>query len=115
MRGGIRVREEISMADRHDNDGAAEPMLSRRRALTAAGLMAATAVAAQPSAHASDAPADRMLGVVHAPANAAEFRARFLQSGAAGENFIAFGYLTRAHGASEDDLFAGTLHNETTA
>ncbi|MFL6662039.1 MAG: hypothetical protein ACJ8G7_07650 [Rhizobacter sp.] len=103
------------MADRHDNDDAAEPMLSRRRALTAAGLMAATAVAAQPSAHASDAPADRMLGVVPAPANAAEFRARVVQSGAAGERFAAFGYITGAHGANDADLFAGTLHNETTA
>lgn len=107
------------MTDRHDD--AAVPMnrpdavLSRRQALTAAGLMAAT-VAAQPSAaHAADAPAGRMLGVVPAPANAAEFRARFVQSGASGEAFNAFGYLTRVHGATDADLFAGTLHNETTA
>jgi hypothetical protein len=52
---------------------------------------------------------------VAAPDNAAEFRARIVQSGASGEDFVAFGYVTRLHGASEGDLFAGALHNETTA
>ena len=108
------------MDDRHDEDTvgptkAPQAGVSRRQALTGAGLMAA-AVAAQPSATlAADASAGRMVGVAPPPANAAEFCARFVQSGESGEDFIAFGYLTRVHGATDADLFAGTTHNETTA
>ena len=46
---------------------------------------------------------------------AVEFRARLKQTGPTGEHFIAFGYLTRVGGATDDDLFAGASQNETTA
>ena len=46
---------------------------------------------------------------------AAEFRARFAQTGDSGQDFHAYGYITAADAATEDDLFAGALLNESTA
>lgn len=92
--------------------------LSRRQALTAAGaLVAGTSVGSAGDATAAvDARgAGRPLAFAQQPANAVEFQARFLQTGASGEEFAAFGYLTRVAGATESDLFAGALRKETTA
>ena len=92
--------------------------LSRRRALSMAGAMAASvgaaAAHAEPSHDESDA-GGGLVGEAPAPANAVEFRARFVQTGASGEDFAAYGYLTRAAGASPADLFWGSVFNETTA
>lgn len=90
-------------------------VLSRRQALTGAGALAAAAVATSPAAAgAGDEPAGGQVGIAPSPANAVEFRARFVQTGSSGEDFAAYGYLTRAQGTSDSDLFAGTTHNVTT-
>ena len=44
-----------------------------------------------------------------------EFRGRVTQSGAGGQSFISYGYLTRASNADEGDLFSGTPVSEKTA
>jgi hypothetical protein len=99
----------------------AEPVeaLSRRQALSMAGLVAAgaSAVAArEASAHGESDPGGNTVGEAEAPANAVEFRARFVQTGASGEDFAAYGYLTRAAGTNVADLFwGGSPLNETTA
>jgi hypothetical protein len=92
--------------------------LSRRRALTAAGVLVAAAdvASAQALPARGDGSSLGAIGLAAQPANAVEFRARFFQTGSAGENFEAIGYITRAAGASDADLFAaGSLQNETTA
>ena len=91
-------------------------ILSRRQALTAAGALAAAAVATLPAAAqaGSDASGGHV-GIAPSPANAVEFRARFVQTGSSGEDFAAYGFLTRAEGTSGSDLFAGTTHDVTTA
>ena len=112
------------MAHRDDADPAtphgAEPGtgLSRRQALTMAGGVAAGAgVAAAHAASSAGSPdaGGQPIGVAPAPANAVEFRARFVQTGHSGEDFAAYGYLTRASGTGESDLFLGSIFNETTA
>jgi hypothetical protein len=89
--------------------------LSRRQALTAAGLLAAGTGVASAQTTSGTQTSGRLVGDAPGPANAVEFRARFVQTGRSGEDFAAFGYLTRAQGAVDDDLFAGAVHNETTA
>ena len=91
--------------------------LSRRQALAAAGLMATSAGAVTAQAKGADSDdSGRTVGIAPPPANAVEFHARFVQTGASGEDFIAYGYLTRVEGIADGDLYAaGSLHNETTA
>src|SRR5262245_6776880 len=88
--------------------------LSRRQVITA-GLAAvgagASALAATPEAAAAAGP----IAVTPPGVTAAEFRARFAQTGPSGEHFAAYGYITRADGATDDDLFAGPSTNETTS
>jgi hypothetical protein len=88
--------------------------LSRRQVLTA-GLAAAgagaTSLAAAPAAFA----AGRPVAEAQPGATAAEFRARFAQTGPTGEHFTAYGYLTAADGATDDDLFLGASLSDTTA
>jgi hypothetical protein len=88
--------------------------LSRRQMITAglaaagAGLTAAHPASAEPSE--SSRLADPEPG-----ATAAEFRARFDQTGPAGEQFVAYGYLTKVHGADDDDLFSNDQLSDGTA
>lgn len=92
--------------------------LSRRQAMGAAGaLLAAGGVAPSGAAMAAtDArPSGRPLAFDQAPAHAAEFQARFVQTGESGEQFAAFGYLTQVAGATADDLFAGAARHAGTA
>ena len=103
------------MADQRDNDldTTADPSspvesLSRRQVLSA-GLAVAGA------ASLAAAPAARPVAETPVGTTAAEFRARFAQTGPTGEHFTAYGYLTAADGASDDDLFAGALLTDTTA
>ena len=89
-------------------------VLSRRQALTAAGALAAGSVASVSAAAGSGSePTGGQVGIAPSPANAVEFRARFVQTGSSGEDFAAYGYLTRAEGTSDSDLFAGAAHNVT--
>jgi hypothetical protein len=92
-------------------------VLSRRQALTAAGALAAAGVAsAQSAASGTDnLPGGAAIGIALAPANAVEFRAQFKQTGAAGENFVAFGYLTRVASVADSELYAGATLGEATA
>src|SRR4029079_16079381 len=46
---------------------------------------------------------------------AAEFRARFEQTGQTGEHFIAYGYLTAARELTDDDLLGGEAPSYATA
>jgi hypothetical protein len=110
------------MAYRHDDDakaptGAALPgALSRRQALTAASALAAAAGAASAdNARPGSESTGRPVGLAEPQANAAEFRARFMQTGTAGQDFVAFGYLTRLVGTTDADLFVGTSQNEGAA
>jgi hypothetical protein len=109
------------MASEHDDDldtSAGPPSLvgsiSRRQVLTA-GLAAAGAGAASLAAAPSASAAGQPVAETQPGGTAAEFRASLLQSGPAGENFIAFGYITAADGATDDDLFVGASLNDTTA
>jgi hypothetical protein len=89
--------------------------LSRRQALTAAGVLAAAGAASTSPAQAAPATAARggMVGIAPAPDNAVEFRAQFRQTGSSGENFEAFGYLTQVAGARDGELFAGAPGEST--
>ena len=83
--------------------------ISRRHVLTA-GLAGAASLVA-PVASASGKPvAETQPGTT-----AAEFRARFAQTGPTGEHFTAYGYLTAADGATDGDLFLGASLTDTTA
>jgi hypothetical protein len=108
------------MAERSNTDpilSVADALLSRRQALTAAGAMAAAGVASAQSTVTAPtgASAVGMVGIAAAPANAVEFRAHFTQTGATGQNFEAFGYLTRVAGLSDTELFAGAPAGPGTA
>jgi hypothetical protein len=98
-------------------DATRDTTVSRRRILTAglaaagAGLAGSTDAAAAPGV----GPGSHLVGVAQAGSTAVEFRARFAQTGSTGEQFTAYGYLTTVHGATDDDLFAGAAHDETTA
>jgi len=88
--------------------------VSRRQVLTASLLAAGAGVstlAAVPAAAAAGGP----VAVTRPGTTAAEFRARFAQTGPTGEDFAAYGYLTSAAGATDDDLFAGASLSDTTA
>jgi hypothetical protein len=87
--------------------------ISRRQVLTA-GLVAAGAGASALAAPAVSA-AGRPVAETQPGTTAAEFRARFAQTGSTGEHFTAYGYLTAADGATDDDLFAGASLSDTTA
>jgi hypothetical protein len=88
--------------------------LSRRQVLTA-GLAAAGAGAASLAAAPAAFAAGRPVAEAQPGATAAEFRARFAQTGPTGEHFTAYGYLTAADGANDDDLFLGASLSDTTA
>src|SRR5262245_51549524 len=98
------------MASDHDTDrddaGPASPAgsISRRQVLTA-GLAAVGAGSA--SLAAAPAAAGRPVAVAQPGTTAAEFRVRVAQTGAAGEQFTAYGYLTAADGTTDADLFLG--------
>jgi hypothetical protein len=85
---------------------------SRRQVLTA-GLVAAGAGASALAPAVSAA--GRPVAETQPGTTAAEFRARFAQTGSTGEHFTAYGYLTAADGATDDDLFAGVSLSDTTA
>jgi hypothetical protein len=91
--------------------------LSRRQLLTAslaaagAGLASAQGAAARPDDDSGKGP----VGIAPAGTTAVEFQARFAQTGQSGEVFEAYGYLTSAQGAAEDDLFSGTPLGDATA
>ena len=109
------------MADEHDDAGdrtagndSSVGTLSRRQVLTASLLAAGAGVstlAPVPAEAATSGP----VAVTQPGTTAAEFRARFAQTGPTGEDFAAYGYLTSAAGASDDDLFAGSSLKDTTA
>lgn len=111
------------MTERDATNKAPEPsdgsgVLSRRQALTAAGALAAIGVAAAPgtaAAAAGPSPDGGPVGIAPKPANAVEFRAHFTQTGSTGEHFEAYGYLTRAAGAGDAELFSGGPPGEATA
>src|SRR3954454_22966966 len=113
-----------TVTDDRDQSTTDEPIetggrgVSRRDVLTAAGAALAGGVAmaagiAEPAAAATNVGA--ALGNGPAGTVAAEFRGRIQQTGASGEVFTAFGYLTRLAGADMSSLFAGNSPNETTA
>jgi hypothetical protein len=108
------------MGSQHENDRdttgettSQTGSVSRRELLTAgivAGVGAVTLAAAPGAAAAGRPVADSQPGTT-----AAEFRARFAQTGPTGEHFTAYGYLTAADGATDEDLFAGAPLSDSTA
>ena len=109
------------MAERNSTDSSrssSDParVLSRRQALTSAGALAVAGMATSPAvAGAGDDPGGGQVGIARSPANSVEFRAHFTQTGSTGENFAAFGYLTRLAGAADSELYAGASLSEATA
>jgi hypothetical protein len=93
--------------DSEANDGA----VSRRRVLTA-GLVAAGATLAAAGAKAQSG---GNIGSAPQGGTVVEFRARFAQTGSAGQDFTAWGYLTAVQGATDDELFAAPQQNDSTA
>jgi hypothetical protein len=103
------------MANQRDNDfettadtSSPSGSLSRRDVLSAGFAVAGAASLAA-------APAARPLAETQPGTTAAEFRARFAQTGSTGEHFTAYGYITAADGATDDDLFSGASLSDTTA
>jgi hypothetical protein len=88
--------------------------LSRRQILTAGLAVASAGLTTVPEAAAADAP-QGLVGVAPSGSTAVEFRARLAQTGSSGERFVGYGYITRAHGAGLDSLFAPGPQNETTS
>ncbi len=88
--------------------------LSRRQVLTA-GLVAAGTGAAALAAVPAVSAAGRPVAETQPGTTAAEFRARFAQTGSTGEHFTAYGYITAADGATDEDLFDGASLSDTTA
>ncbi|MFL6137309.1 MAG: hypothetical protein ACJ74O_05845 [Frankiaceae bacterium] len=93
--------------------------LSRRRLLAGAGLAVAGGVglagATAGPAAAEESERHGRVGVARGGATACEFRSRVAQSGSTGETFTSYGYLTAAHGAGPEALFAGSRRDESTA
>jgi hypothetical protein len=105
--------DDVSTAEK---DASRERVKSRREVLTAAGMAAASVgLASADEPHPARDDDDRRVGTAPRGATAAEFRARFEQTGTTGETFTAYGYLTRLVGASDDDIFQGAVHSEATA
>jgi len=109
------------MASEHDDDldttAGLPPLagsLSRRQVLTAGFAAAGAGAASLASAPAASA-ADRPVAETQPGTTAAEFRARFAQTGPTGEHFTAYGYLTAADGTTDADLFLGASLSDTTA
>ena len=109
------------MGSEHDDDvdtTAGLPSLagsiSRRQVLTA-GLAAAGAGTASLALPRAASAAGRPVAETQPGTTAAEFRARFAQTGPAGERFVAYGYLTAADGATDADLFLGAPLSDSTA
>jgi hypothetical protein len=99
--------DSVAMGGEQEVPGA----LSRRQMLTAGLAAVGSGLAAAPAAQA----AARIVGVAPNDISAVEFRSRLAQTGETGERFVAYGYLSRVYGVSDDDLFVGPVQNETTA
>jgi hypothetical protein len=97
-------------------DTSHERVKSRRQVLTAAGMAAASVgLASADEPHVARDDDEHRVATAPRGATAAEFRARFEQTGTTGETFTGYGYLTRAEGTSDEDLFQGPIHSEATA
>jgi hypothetical protein len=83
-------------------------MLSVGLAAAGAGLGVAHPASAEPTGRGR-------LADPEPGATAAEFRARFAQTGPTGEQFVAYGYLTKVFGAGDGDLFASDQPSDGTA
>jgi hypothetical protein len=81
---------------------------SRRTLITGAGAAVAAGVAAVAGAPEAEARGRSGLAIGSPGTTVAEFRGRIAQSGAQGDRFDAYGFLTQLRGRSSDDLFAGT-------
>lgn len=104
--------ERRLLAEVATRDGA----LSRRQILAAAGLAAgAGLVPAEAATDPDRRSGRRVVGIGPEGATAVEFRARLAQTGDTGEHFVAYGYLTAAQGAADDDLFAAQVQSDGTA
>jgi hypothetical protein len=90
--------------------------VSRREVLTGASVVAAGVVTAAtaPALAAPDNEAG-LVGVAKPGVNAGEFSSWVFQSGTDGETFVAYGFLTRLAGATDEDLFAGEPYDLSTA
>lgn len=87
-----------------------------RRSLLATGLTAAGAgLALAASAEGAPDHDDGNVGVASKGSTAVEFRARFEQTGDVGQSFLGYGYLTRAAGTTDGQLFSGSTHGDATA
>ncbi len=87
---------------------------SRRQVMTASAVVAGVGLASAPAA--ADASAGGQAVSLGEPGTTTvEFRGRVTQSGATGQSFTSYGYLTRASHADESDLFSGTSPSEATA
>jgi hypothetical protein len=87
-------------------DDSLEP--SRRALLAGAGAVVAAGVTgAVAGADAADAAATRAVAVGRDGITVCEFRGRIAQTGSSGQDFAAYGFLTKLRGASHDNIFSG--------
>ncbi len=97
------------------DDTARDSGMSRRQMLAAAGAVAGAGLVPAGAAAEQSGSSGRIVGVAPQGGTAAEFRARFAQTGETGEHFVGYGYLTAAQGTTDADLFASATQNDTTA
>ena len=81
--------------------------LSRRRVMTASAVAAGLGLASAP-AQAEAGTGGQAVSLGEPGTTTVEFRGRVTQSGAGGQSFISYGYLTRASNADERGLFSDT-------
>jgi hypothetical protein len=96
-------------------DGEEQGGILSRRQMLSAGLAAAGASLAGAQPAGAEPPGWRRLADPESGTTAAEFRARFAQTGPTGEQFVAYGYLTKVQGAGDDDLFSNDQPGDATA
>jgi hypothetical protein len=108
------LEKESKEEHEHKNDGPSSKGGLSRRELVTGGLVAVGAgLTPLPALAARDQ--EQAVGTGGFGTMAAEFRARFAQTGSTGEHFAGYGYITSARGLTDDDLFGGQPLGEGTA
>jgi hypothetical protein len=82
--------------------------------MTASAVVAGVGLASAPAA-AEASTGGQAVSLGEPGTTTVEFRGRVTQSGATGQSFTSYGYLTQASHADESDLFSGTSLSEATA
>ena len=109
------MAHDTDSTPRSGDETARDSGMSRRQMLAAAGAVAGVGLVPAAAGAEQSGSSGRIVGVAPQGGTAAEFRARFAQTGETGEHFVGYGYLTAAQGTSDADLFASATQSDTTA